>query len=205
MTDHARLDAAYAAGTKEEVQALYDDWAESYDAELAAQGYAAPARCAAALLEAGAAHASPVLDAGCGTGLCGAALKAAGFTTIDGTDFSDRMLAAAEAKGIYRKLTRGDLENPLPAKKGAYAAISACGVFSPGHAPATLIDAALHALDRGGRFVFTLNDHALEDGSYEGRLREWIDGGWARVAVKERGPHMPGIGLEAEVWVVERL
>ena len=198
------LDTVYRMEKKEDVRALYADWAAGYDADLAAKGYASPDRCAAALAQFAPDRAAPILDLGCGTGLSGAALKAAGFDTIDGTDFSPEMLAAATAKTLYRNLTLGDLEHPIPAKKGEYSLISAIGVFSPGHAPAQLMEDAIALLPRGGLFVFTLNEHAMAEPEYGFKLRELTDGGWARVLFKERGPHLPGIGLEAEVWVLER-
>lgn len=199
-----KLDAAYAVESKEDVRALYADWASSYDAELTAQGYASPARSAAALAEFAPDRAAPLLDLGCGTGLSGAALAAAGFSCIDGTDFSPEMLAAARAKGVYRSLTQGDLEAPIPAVKGQYPSIAAIGVFSPQHGPAQLMEDAVALLPKDGLFVFTLNEHALAEPSYGWKLRELTDAGWARVLFKERGPHLPGIGLEAEVWVLQR-
>ncbi|MGG7566345.1 class I SAM-dependent DNA methyltransferase [Rhodovulum sp. DZ06] len=204
QTEKTSLSAAYAVETAEDARKLYADWAEGYEAEMRENGYAAPARCAEALARVMTDTSAPVLDLGCGTGLSGAALIEAGFSVVDGTDFSSEMLEVARRKGIYRNLMQGDLENPLQAEKGDYSAISAIGVFSPGHAPAELIDQAVALLPRGGCMVFTLNDHALADGSYTGRVRELVDTGWAMLRVKEKGPHMPGAGIEAEVYVLQK-
>lgn len=204
MTESDNLDAAYSATDKDELRALYASWADDYEAEVLNAGYVSPRRCAEALAAAAAELDAPVLDLGCGTGLSGEALRRAGFERIDGTDFSPEMLTKAEERGIYRQLILADFDDPLPFARGDYAAIAAVGVFSPGHGAPALIDATLQALARGGLFVFTLNDHALRDPGYEGRLRDWIDGGAARLLFKERGPHLPAAKLEAEVWVVER-
>ncbi len=45
---------------------------------------------------------APLLDLGCGTGLSGEAFMSAGFSVIDGTDFSETMIAVARNKpGLY--------------------------------------------------------------------------------------------------------
>ncbi|MEO0999797.1 MAG: methyltransferase domain-containing protein, partial [Pseudomonadota bacterium] len=167
-------------------------------------GYASPRRCAEALAEFVEDKSAPVLDIGCGTGLSGAAFRAAGFETLDGLDLSAEMLAQAEARGIYRRLTQVTLEDPLPIPPGAYATIAAVGVFSPSHAPAETIDRVLEILPSGGHFVFTLNDHAMAEGSYTFRLREICDAGVAFQMFEEYGEHLPGEGLKSTVYVLRK-
>lgn len=198
------LDRAYDLDDAEKTRAFYRDWAESYDEEVRASGYASPARTAAAMAEAVADLTSPFLDLGCGTGLCGEALRKAGFTTIDGTDFSEEMLAAAEAKGIYRRLFKGDLNNPIPADPGDYANIAAVGVFSPGHAPAEMIDAVTALLPAGGCFGLSLNDHALAERTYADRIAALVDAAEIEVAFNAYGDHLPGIGLKARIYVLRK-
>ena len=41
---------------------------------------------------------------GCGTGLAGVALKAKGYTNIDGLDASGEMIKKSEEKGAYRNI-----------------------------------------------------------------------------------------------------
>jgi predicted TPR repeat methyltransferase len=90
------------------VRALYDGWSRDYDADLSTWGYRAPALCARYLSALAPANAT-VLDAGCGTGLVGEALRAAGFLDVVGADFSADSLARAEACGAYRALHQADL------------------------------------------------------------------------------------------------
>jgi predicted TPR repeat methyltransferase len=199
------LSKAYGLEGAEATQGFYAGWAETYEEEVRCNGYATPARCAAALISAGADKTAPLLDLGCGTGLSGEAFREAGFSIIDGTDFSEPMLAFAGRKpGLYRKLTLGDLNNPIPAEPGEYANIAAVGVFSPGHAPAATIDKVLALLPKGGCFVFSLNDHAMQDRSYQGRVCELVDTGWAELLHKEYGPHLPGIGMKSTIYVIRR-
>ena len=204
MTHAKHLDFVYNLDTPEKTQQFYDDWAQDYDAEVEGQGYASPARAAAALTQVGADTSAPILDLGCGTGISGEAFHAAGFTTIDGTDFSQPMLDAAREKGVYRNLIPADMNDPLPVEDGAYPVIAAIGVFSPGHAPPETIDEVMGKLPRGGLFVFTLNDHALQKRVYAGRINEHADTGAVRVLFREHGDHLPGIGLESTIYVLEK-
>ena len=203
--DKGFLDNAYTVETPEQTKAFYNDWAATYEAEIKANGYATPTRCAEALAALASDKTAPVLDLGCGTGLSGEALRAAGFTAIDGTDFSEEMLAHADRKpGLYRELTRGDLTRPLPAEPGQYTHVAAIGVFSPSHAPAAMVDRVLELLPSGGLFVFSLNDHTLEDPSYEERVDAAAADGTADVVFREYGEHLPGHGLKALVYVLRK-
>lgn len=198
------LDQVYDLDGPDETRALYDAWSESYDAEVAASGYVTPNRCAKALARCSADRDLPLLDIGCGTGLSGAAFRLAGFEEIDGTDLSAEMLEQARAKGVYRDLIQTEPDNPLPMEPGAYANIAAVGVFSPGHGPPNLIDAAIDHLPSGGCFVFSLNDHALQDPGYQARINEQVDCGVAWVEVKDYGAHLPAIGLKSLVYALRK-
>lgn len=204
MPDRAgHLQDAYHLNGPEDARHLYRDWARDYDEELRANGYATPARAAEALAGFVEDRTAPVLDIACGTGLSGEALKAAGFTTVDGLDFTPEMLEVARAKGVYRKLIEGDAADP-PVEPGAYANAVAVGALSPGHAPPETLDAALALLPSGGHLAVSLNDHALKEGGYEGRLCDLIDSGAAMLLFKEQGPHLPGIDLEAVIYVLRK-
>ncbi|MEO0912607.1 MAG: class I SAM-dependent methyltransferase [Pseudomonadota bacterium] len=198
------LDAVYDLDGADETKAFYDDWSASYDSEVRENGYATPARAAKALAGFVDDKGAPLLDVGCGTGISGAALHKAGFTALDGTDFSAEMLAQARAKDLYRNLYQTDLNDPFPFEPGQYANIAAIGVLNPGHAPAETLDSILALLPTGGRLVFSLNDHALADHSYEGRLRDNIDSGWAELEFKEYGDHLPKIDLKSTVYVLRK-
>jgi predicted TPR repeat methyltransferase len=198
------LDKVYDARSVDETRELYDAWAGSYDAEVRESGYITPRRCAEAL----AAHVpdptAPVLDFGCGTGLSGQALAEAGFTTIDGLDPAAEMLEQARAKDVYRELRQIDPGEDPVESAGDYRAIAAIGVIGAGAAPVSVFDQIMHALPRQGQLVMSLNDHALQDRQYEGRISEWTDCGAARLLFREYGDHLPGEGLKANVYVIEK-
>ena len=65
------------------------------------------------------AGAGRAIDLACGTGRIGAWLRAQGVQDVDGLDCTPEMLARAEGKGVYSRLTQADmLDTGLPA--GSY-------------------------------------------------------------------------------------
>lgn len=196
------LDGAYTVTGPDSTRDLYKNWAKTYEDEVLANGYVTPQRCTAALSRFAADKTAPLLDIGCGSGLSGLALRAAGFTTIDGTDFSPEMLALAAKKTVYRALIPGDVSQPLPT--GMYHNAAAIGVFSPGHAPAAALDSFLEILPSGGCLVFSLNDHAMADPAYQGWISWHIDTGTALLLQREYGDHLPRIGMGCTVYVLQK-
>lgn len=173
------LDKVYDVKGTHETRALYDDWSESYEAEVARNGYATPGRCARALAAALPDKTVPILDFGCGTGLFGQALRSSGFTRIDGVDLSADMLAQARTKQIYTNLAQIDADGPIP-DSTKYAAIAAVGVIGAGAAPLPVLDTLFDALAPGALLCFSFNDHTLEDPSFEARVNELLASGTAR-------------------------
>lgn len=199
------LDKAYGLENADKTRTFYDEWAASYDDEISQNGYATPQRCAKALAQFVDDKSAPLLDIGCGTGISGLAMRDVGFTTISGCDFSPQMLDKAREKDVYRELINTNLEEPFPFKPGSYSNVSAIGVLNPGHAPASTLDEIMGLLKTGGHLVFSLNDHALEDPTYEARLNEHLDSGNASLLFREYGPHLPKIDLKSNVYVLEKL
>lgn len=193
------LKGVYGLEGETEVRDYYDRWARSYDAEVAENGYATPGRCAAALKGAGVALDASLLDMGCGTGLSGVAFAAAGFTTVDGCDLSEGMLAEARARGLYRALYLAD---EMPGTM--YDAVAAVGVIGAGAGPPELLDTCMAHLRPGGRFVFSFNDHALAVPAYPSRLAAITEGGAVRIVHQERGDHLPGMDIKSVVYVLEK-
>ena len=198
------FDEVYKHTSLDQTAAHYAKFAEAYEEAMASNGYITPKRCAEALAGAGADKTQPVLDVGCGSGLSGLALRAEGFDTLDGTDYSEDMLEQARPKGIYRALWQGDLTVPVSDRAETYSAACAAGVLNPAHAPAEALDTILAMLTTGGLFVFSLNDHAIKDHTYEGRLNTLIDCGTADLLFREYGEHMPGQDLKAWVYVLKK-
>ena len=87
------------------MQQSFDSFAASFDSKLAKLAYRAPALVSAMLDDAGldASRSLDVLDAGCGTGLCGP-LIAPYARRLTGVDLSGGMLSQAKEKNIYDEL-----------------------------------------------------------------------------------------------------
>ncbi|WP_431283430.1 methyltransferase domain-containing protein [Humitalea sp. 24SJ18S-53] len=120
-----RAPAAYVRG-------LFDQYAGRFDADLEGNlGYRTPSLLAAALAAAGVtpARALRVLDLGCGTGLSGLVL-APFAARMEGVDLSPRMLALAEARGLYAALHAADLLAFLPPQAGGWDLVAAVDVLN---------------------------------------------------------------------------
>jgi len=201
MSKQKFLTQVYDLDTPDATRELYDNWSASYDAEISENGYATPARVAEALSRHLSDKSSAILDFGCGTGLSGLALRSEGFTQIDGADLSADMLKGAAEKRAYHKLWQVELDDTIPS---GYDAITATGVIGVGAAPIEVLDAILKALAPGGLFALSFNDHALADPQFEGRLRALLADGAARLLFQEYGPHLPGINLKSNVYVLQK-
>ena len=181
----------------------YDAWSDTYDTEIAENGYALPKRMAEAVASVMDDKSLPLLDFGCGTGLAGAALKSLGFTTIDGMDVSAEMMAQAAPKGIYRTLTHIDPGTALPVPAGTYPLITACGVIGAGAAPLDVLDTLATSLTTGGKLAFSFNDKTLLDPAYLARVESHQNNGFDLI-YKERGAHLPGIDMKSTVYILEK-
>jgi len=111
-------------------QALFDDWAPTYDHDLVNEmGYVADAEACRRLEALAPDRQARILDAGCGTGLVGRRLRQAGYTDIHGSDYSEKMLDVAGACGAYRSLQQHDLTQPVETDQ-LYDAAIVVGVFA---------------------------------------------------------------------------
>lgn len=170
------LGSVYDAKAPDEVAALYDGWAEAYDADMARAGYRHPAIGLALLARHAPRGAGPVLDAGCGTGLLGDWLGILGFAPVEGLDLSEGMLAVARRKGAYAALHRLALGTALPFPDGHYAAVISTGVFTTGHVGAEGLPELVRIVRPGGAIVLTVKT-TLWDAEFaaavarEGRVR----------------------------------
>ena len=143
----------------DELMGVYDSWAERYDRELLEEwGYSSPKRAVTAL----AAHIplpnSNVLDAGCGTGLVGMVLADHECPCIDGVDYSSGMLAEAEKKGVYRNLSRMDMNEPLAFVNGRYDGVTCVGTFTSSHVQPQAVHELIRVTRSGGALAFTVRE-----------------------------------------------
>jgi predicted TPR repeat methyltransferase len=165
MAKHAGfLGAVYEARDAGDVAALYDKWAESYDAEMAQSGYRHPSICLALLARHLSKGAAPLLDAGAGTGLIGQWLKIIGYPEVEALDISEGMLAVAQSKGCYSAFHVAALGGALPFAEGQFAGIISSGVFTSGHVGVEGLDGLVRACRKGGVIVLTVKGSLWEQG-----------------------------------------
>jgi predicted TPR repeat methyltransferase len=179
-SDHdGHLGAVYAAKAPDQVAAAYDQWAETYEADMAASGYRHPTIALALLARHLPCGAGPLLDAGVGTGLMGQWLPLVGYDVVDGLDLSPGMLAVAARKKVYRTLQQVALGGPLPYLDATFAGIVSTGVFTTGHVGAEALPELIRICKTGGVIVLTVKltvweagfDAAMAALQREGRVR----------------------------------
>jgi predicted TPR repeat methyltransferase len=113
-----------------EVAGRYDEWAHSYDDDLASWSYQAPSVVAETVVTRHPAAGS-ALDVGCGTGLVGRALRARGFAgRILGLDISQASLELAQRSGAYDSLAQADLQRRLAVDDDSVDAVVCVGVMT---------------------------------------------------------------------------
>lgn len=165
------IERAYSLADADEARALYDEWAGSYDEELAAdsQGYVAPVVAAETVADVVGVD-GEILDAGCGTGLVGVALAARGARTIDGVDLSPGMLEKATATGAYRRLAPADLSRPLPVEADSYDVVVCVGTLTHGHVGPAAFGEFVRLARPGGVIVATVLDDIWDSGGYRAEV-----------------------------------
>jgi predicted TPR repeat methyltransferase len=143
------------------VTKLFDGYADRFDAHLEGKlGYRVPSMLAAAVAETKPATPLNVLDLGCGTGLCGAALRPLA-RWLHGVDLSAAMIEKSRARGVYDELTCGDMLNVLrdcapPGRPPRYDLIAAADVLIYTGDLVPLFEAAADALRPGGLLAFSV-------------------------------------------------
>ena len=106
-------------------------------------------------------HRLDVLDAGCGTGLCGA-LVAPFARRLVGVDLSEGMLWHAKDKNVYHELVKSELGEYLRGSSEAFDLIVSADTLVYFGDLKGIVAAFAAALRPNGLLVFTL-EHAVED------------------------------------------
>ena len=180
---------------------IYEDWASTYEENLQEDyGYIAP-RIAADEFAANCSNRDlRILDLGCGTGLVGKELIARGFHVIDGLDYSPRMLAEAEKKGIYCNLLVGDMTQPLNLNGPCYDAAIAVGCFGGGHLGPQHLEGIIQSVKTDGLLVFYINGIPYNQDDYPAHFQALEAAGVWQINMTKESNYMQA--LERPGWVV---
>ena len=129
-----RLDWIYRNDHPRPLAERYNAWSTSYDSDLGTGWSHVPSAAATLLHDTlGSTHRT-VLDVGCGTGLCGVALAANGYSDVAGADLSPGMLKVAADRGVYTRLEQWNIATDPSPFSGDVAGVLSIGVFTYGHA-----------------------------------------------------------------------
>ncbi|MFZ6648537.1 tetratricopeptide repeat protein [Undibacterium sp. TJN25] len=139
------------------VRETFDRFAGNFDTTLEKLQYQAPQLVQQAVFRHyGEAHADlQVLDAGCGTGLCGPLLRPYA-ASLTGMDLSPAMLKLADRLHVYDKLEEAELVAYLASQHQSFDLIAAADTFCYFGRLDTAFGAAAQALKPGACLVFTL-------------------------------------------------
>ncbi len=192
-----RVSWVISAPDQEELRRRYDLWASQYDADVTdADRYLAPmatAEAAKRFLS----TTDRVLDAGAGTGLSGAALKAIGFVDLVAVDFSAGMLEIAAKKGVYKETLQADLAARTPFDDDAFDAAVTVGTTS--QMPAGSLRELARVVRPGGHIVFTVWPEAYVQRGYA-EIQRHLEAE-RRLALVYRGEAFQGLpNSEPDIW-----
>lgn len=139
------------------IEKAFDSFAATFDERLASLDYRAPQIVAAALADAGAPDTGElnVLDAGCGTGLCGPLLRPFA-SRLAGVDLSGGMLANAAKTNVYDDLCQTELTAYLAAHPASFDVVVSADTLVYFGSLEDVAQASASALRPGGWLIFTV-------------------------------------------------
>jgi predicted TPR repeat methyltransferase len=141
----------------EYVAKIFDRFADTFDEALEKLHYAAPGLLTAALTEVipFTEKRLAVLDAGCGTGLCGPLLRSSARQLV-GVDLSAGMLAKARERQVYDELHESELVAFMRARPREYDVVISADTLVYFGALEDAMSGAASALKPGGVLAFTV-------------------------------------------------
>ncbi len=152
QTDLERCDDDYVRET------FNQDFAKNFDSQLARLSYQAPQLVAAALEAVGLGSTQVnMLDAGCGTGLCGPLVRSMAKRLV-GIDLSADMLTEARNREVYDDLIECEITQYLLSQPAAFDVIVCADTLCYFGGLEKVLSAARESLRGGGWFIFTVEE-----------------------------------------------
>jgi predicted TPR repeat methyltransferase len=147
------------------VKRIFDGFAAHFDASLEALGYRAPQLLVAALgdftdMQSGRLD---ILDAGCGTGLCGALMRSSAHR-LDGVDLSEGMIEKARERGLYDSLSVAELCAYMRQRSTCFDLVLSADTLCYFGDLEEPLEAAHGCLRQNGLIAFTVEAAADNDG-----------------------------------------
>jgi predicted TPR repeat methyltransferase len=150
------------------VEQTFDEFAEKFDSTLGQLNYCGPQLLAGALQrQCGPARKQfALLDAGCGTGLCGP-LVTEYAAHLTGVDLSAGMLAKAKLRNVYDVLIKSELTAYLRSQSKAFDVVLLADTLIYFGELESVFTASRTAIRDGGYLFFTVESFIPADGSSE--------------------------------------
>ncbi len=154
------------------VKQVFDNFAERFEERLERLEYRAPELVAetVAKIYGEPAGGLDILDAGCGTGLCGPLLGPYA-RRLEGVDLSSGMLARARSTGCYDALEEAELTGSIGSRKDAYDMIVSADTLCYFGDLGEVMAAAAAAVRPSGFFIFTVERGEEDDGTMRAGFR----------------------------------
>jgi len=163
----------YKLKTTEEIMKYYDEWGTNnkYDKDMIEWDYTGPKETVDTFKKYANNKEIKIYDAGCGTGLVGVELKKNGYTNFDGVDLSKKLLDLVP-NGLYKNLSKADLNKPLNISDNKYDAILCVGTFTFGHVKPAALDEFIRITKNKGLICFTINEGIYEEYGFDKKINE---------------------------------
>mgnify|MGYP001164957417 FL=1 len=166
----------YKLKTTEEVMKYYDEWGinNKYDQDMVEWDYTGPKETAETFKKYANSKEIKIYDAGCGTGLVGVELKKYGYTNFDGVDLSQKLLDLVP-NGLYKNLSKTDLNKPLNINDNEYDAALCVGTFTFGHVKPPALDEFIRITKNKGLICFTINEGIYEEYEFDKKIKYLVE------------------------------
>ena len=163
----------YKLKTTEEVMKYYDEWGTNnkYDQDMIDWDYTGPKETVETFKKYANDKEIKIYDAGCGTGLVGVELKKNSYINFDGIDLSQKLLDLVP-NGLYKNLSKADLNKPLNISDNEYDAILCVGTFTFGHVKPAALDEFIRITKNKGLICFTINEGIYEEYGFDKKINE---------------------------------
>lgn len=187
-------DKWFAEGSQaeDEVAEYYNMWGKDYETSVKSWDYDAPEK-AAALLKEYMQVDGTVCDAGCGSGLTGEALNAAGFKSIVGFDLSPDFAAVAKEKGVYEDVHIVNMhERPFRYDDDHFANLICIGTLTYVENVPDVVREFARTTKPGGMVIFSHRTDMIDDGFTQKLEAIKTDKVLEEVLVSDPKPYLPG-------------
>ena len=163
----------YKLKNTEEVMEFYDEWGDKdkYNKDMIDWDYTGPKETVSTFKKYAKNKDILILDAGCGTGLVAKELKKFGYINFHGVDLSQKLLDTIP-NGLYKKLDKADLNQPITKEDNFYDAVMCVGTFTFAHVKAIALDEFVRITKKGGLICFTINEGIYKEYGFDKKIIE---------------------------------